>query len=238
MISLSRICFSLAAALPLTAATVTGRVELRDSREASVRKSHDYSGVVISLVPAGGPSASPGGPRTARMIQKHKAFIPHVLPIEVGTTVEFPNYDPIFHNAFSNYNGQIFDVGLYPPGTSRNVLFKRPGVVRVFCNIHSAMSAMIVVLPTPWFAATGASGAFEIHSVPEGEYELHVFHERATTATLEKLRRHLTLAAGAVTVPPIVISESGYLTIPHKNKYGREYEPATSDSGAYPRPGR
>jgi plastocyanin len=238
MTSLSRIFFSLIAALPVAAATIIGQVELRDSREASVRKSHHYSGVVISLVRAGGAAADVHGLRTARMIQKHKMFSPHVLPIEVGTSVEFPNYDPIFHNAFSNYDGQVFDVGLYPPGTSRNVLFKRPGVVRVFCNIHSAMSAVIVVVPTPWFAASGPAGNFEIRNVPEGEYDLRVFHERATAATLQALARRLAVSGETVTLPAMLISESGFLTIPHMNKYGGDYGPQNGGSIVYPETGK
>ena len=75
-------------------------------------------------------------PARAEMIQKGKTFSPHVLAVTLGTVVDFPNYDPIFHNAFSNYDGQIFDIGLYPPGTTRSIAFRREGVVRVFCNIH------------------------------------------------------------------------------------------------------
>ncbi|MCX6619861.1 MAG: hypothetical protein NTY38_02030, partial [Acidobacteria bacterium] len=191
-----------------------------------------------SLARTGGAATAIRGPRAARMIQKSKMFSPHVLPIEVGTTVAFPNYDPIFHNAFSNYDGQVFDVGLYPPGTSRNVLFKRPGVVRVFCNIHSAMSAVIVVLPTPWFASTGAAGNFEIRDLPEGDYDLRVFHERATTATLETLRRRVTVRGEALVLPAMVISESGFLTIPHKNKYGGEYGPQNGGTIVYPESGK
>src|SRR6202044_1888521 len=106
--------------------------------------------------------------------QKGKMFMPHILPVMAGTTVDFPNLDPIFHNAFSSYSGQIFDVGLYPPGTSRSVRFTREGVVRVFCNIHSSMSAMIVVLATPYFAVTGRDGSFALPDVPPGEYTLRV----------------------------------------------------------------
>ncbi len=119
-----------------------------------MRKNADYSGVVVWLdsMPGGPPLASRTG--KAEMIQKGKRFLPHLLAIDVGTVINFPNYDPIFHNAFSNYDGEIFDVGLYPPGTSRSIEFKREGIVRVFCNIHPAMSAVIVVLKSPYFAVS------------------------------------------------------------------------------------
>jgi len=168
------------------------------------------------------------------MVQKNKTFTPHTLAIPVGASVDFPNFDPIFHNAFSSYNGQIFDVGLYPPGTSRTVHFTREGVVRVFCNIHSSMSAVIVVLATPYFDTTDANGRFEIRDVPAGEYQLHVFHERAAAATLAALERRITVPASGLEIPLISISESGYLPIPHKNKYGRDYAPEPDDHSTYP----
>lgn len=220
------ICFSLGI-VPLLAATVEGRVELRDSQDVAVRK-HDYSGVVVSLKPAGGP-APELKPMHATMLQKGKTFSPHVLAVTVGSVVDFPNLDPIFHNAFSSYNGQIFDVGLYPPGTTRSVHFAREGVVRVFCNIHSSMSAVIVVTATPYFAITGHDGTFSIPNVPAGEYDLTVFHERATEASLRKLNRKVSVEGEMVTVPVLAVSEAGFLTIPHKNKYGRDYPPDSSD---------
>src|SRR5207249_4310008 len=127
-----------------------------------------------------------------------------------------------------------FDVGLYPPGTTRAVHFTREGVVRVFCNIHSSMSAVIVVLATPYFDTTDTSGAFEIPNVPVGEYELHVFHERATDATLAQLERRVSVSESNINLPVISISESGYLPIPHKNKYGRDYRPEGDDHTIYP----
>jgi len=234
----SRTCFSLLLSLTavtsLVAGSVAGRVELRDSQDAAVRKHMDFSGVVVWLEPITG-SLPPGPADTiAKMIQKDKTFTPHVLPIRVGTSVDFPNFDPIFHNAFSNYNGKTFDVGLYQPGTSRRERFTRPGIVRVFCNIHANMSAVIVVLDTPYFEATPKNGTFQFNDIPPGEYSLRFFHERATQATLDSVTRRITIGDGSLTLPAIGISESGYIVIPHHNKYGHEYTDPPDDGGVYP----
>ncbi|HWR52010.1 MAG TPA: hypothetical protein VN428_12935, partial [Bryobacteraceae bacterium] len=108
---------------------------------------------------------------------------------------------------------------------NRAVRFTRPGVVRVFCNIHPAMSAVIVVLRHPWFAVSNRAGAFAIPNVAPGEYELRVFHERATDASLKRLVRRVTVGPGGLAIPPLEISETGWVEAPHKNKYGREYPP-------------
>jgi plastocyanin len=221
-----RICSSAVFAVALGAATVSGNVGLRDSREPRVAKKLDYSGVVVWLEPVSGSVRPSPAPERAVMVQKNKTFTPHVLAVPTGSIVEFPNSDPIFHNAFSNYNGQIFDIGLYAPGTSRSVHFSRPGIVRVFCNIHADMSAVIAVLNTPWFAVTGRDGKFTIAGVPPGEYTLRFFHERATAATLDSVAERIAVGGPPVVVPAVDISESGYLPIPHKNKYGRDYGPA------------
>ena len=219
------------------ASSVTGRVQLKDSGDVLVRKKMDYSGVVVYLKPAAmapAPAAFPSSSKHAQMIQKNKTFVPHVLPIEVGTLVDFPNFDPIFHNAFSNYNGQLFDVGLYRPGSTRSVRFKRPGVVRVFCNIHATMSAVILVLDTPYFATTDRAGAFDLQGVPPGDYDLGVFHERATEQTLTALGRRVVVPTFPLPAVNIEISESGFLPIPHKNKYGQSYPPQPDEHTVYP----
>src|SRR6185437_14788120 len=115
----SRGTLALAFVVAASAGTVTGRVELVSSHDANVRKHADYSGVVVWLEPLAGAPVIPVKAGRAQMVQKNKTFSPHVLAITVGTVVDFPNFDPIFHNAFSNYNGQVFDIGLYPPGTTR-----------------------------------------------------------------------------------------------------------------------
>jgi len=212
----------------LQGATVQGRVEIVASKDPDVRKHADFSGVVIWLDPVSG-KLPPAKPRRAEMLQMNKRFSPHILPITVGTVVDFPNSDPIFHNAFSNYDGQVFDVGLYPPGTSRSVPFRNTGIVRIFCDIHPNMSAIIVVLKSPYFAKSTKTGEFTIANVPEDAYRLHVFHERATEQTLNGLTRTVEIT-GDVTLPKITVSESGYLPLPHKNKFGKDYP---AESGTY-----
>ena len=219
---------------PLATGSVTGRVELKDSHMASVRKSGDYSGVVIWLLPADGALAPRADGRHARLIQKDKTFTPHVLAIETGTTVDFPNYDPIFHNAFSNFSGQLFDIGLYAPGSSRSFRFERSGTVRIFCNIHPTMSAVILVVDTPYFTVSGRDGKFEIANVTPGEYRLRVFHERASDSVLQGLERKVAVVPENLTLPKIEISESGYLPASHKNKYGKDYSNTPEDGLTYP----
>ena len=231
----SGICFSLLAVhlASALAASVAGSVELT-SQSGSSRRRKDFSGVVLWLEPLDAKNRVAPAPGRAEIVQKDKKFTPHILAISTGTQVQFPNYDPIFHNAFSKFSGEPFDVGLYPPGTSKSVTFTRPGIVRVFCNIHQTMSAIIVVLRTPWFAVTNTRGAFEIGGVPPGEYRLHVFHERAPADALKALERTVTVESAAVTLAPIRISEAGYAPAPHKNKFGADYPPPSDDHVFYP----
>jgi plastocyanin len=212
------ICFSLAAAA--WSATVSGKVELTDSKLAGKREKDD-SGVVVWLEPAAGAAPAVAIP-PASIAHRSKTFVPHVVAIRVGSKVSFPNLDPFFHNAFSNYDGQVFDIGLHPPGSAREVTFLRPGVVRLFCNIHPTMSAVIVVLETPYFAVTNAQGAFRI-AAPPGEYRLKVFHERALPNVLTSIERTITVGPDDLALPTVAISEAGYLVPPHKNKYGKDY---------------
>ena len=248
MILRSRTCFrngaplwlgaaALALYLPVYGArlgvTVSAHVQLASSNDPSVRKHQDYSGVVVWLEPIAGLPVLLAKPAHVTMIQKDKTFSPHVLAIMIGTTVDFPNYDPIFHNAFSNYNGQLFDIGLYPPGSTRSIVFRREGIVRVFCNIHPTMSAVIVVLKFPYFSVSNKNGDLQMTGVPAGSYRMHVFHERATEQTLAALTKTVEISEERIQLQEISVSESGYLQLPHQNKYGREYPP-DADSGAYP----
>ncbi|HXP85686.1 MAG TPA: hypothetical protein VN841_13255 [Bryobacteraceae bacterium] len=220
------------AVFPGFAGTVTGSVRLMDSHDPAVRK-NNYYGVVIWLERTDG-AALPLQPKTAQMAQRKKSFVPSVLAVPAGSTVSFPNFDPIFHNVFSNYAGQVFDVGLYAPGTDQKVVFRRAGIVRVFCNIHPTMSAIIVVADTPYMAVSNPDGSFRIDNVAPGEYQLHLYHERATGETLKAVERSLAVANDPVVVPTLNISETGYIQVPHKNKYGKEYPAVIEDRPMYP----
>lgn len=107
-------------------------------------------------------------PTPAVLDQRNLEFLPRLLVVPVGTTVEMPNSDRVFHNVFSFHNGKRFDLGLYPAGTRRSVTFDQPGVSRVFCNIHPTMAAYVVAVPSMRYAVTGADGRFAIDGV-EGD---------------------------------------------------------------------
>lgn len=221
----------------IAAASIFGRVLLSNSQDAAVNKKKDFAGVVVWLKPVDESSVSETSKRV-QILQKDKKFHPHILVIRRGTTVDFPNADPIFHNAFSNFDGQIFDIGLYPPGSSRAIRFDRPGIVRVFCNIHPSMSAIIVVVDSPYFTTTDSAGGYSFPNVLPGEYELHVFHERATPEILDELVRVISVEGSGVTIPPVKISEAGYLPVAHKNKYGRDYPSKADQQRTYATPSR
>src|SRR5262245_8228284 len=110
--------------------------------------------------------------------QKDETFIPQVLAIQTGDTVHFPNDDPFFHNVFSLSGARSFDLGRYPKNHVRSVRFDRPGIVKVFCHIHSHMNAVICVFDHPFFCKAAGNGTFAISQVPEGTYTLVAWHER------------------------------------------------------------
>jgi plastocyanin len=115
--------------------------------------------------------------------QRDKMFQPHVSVVTRGTTVQFPNNDTVFHNVFAYFNAKKFDLGMYPRGATKRVTFDKPGLVALLCNVHSEMSAYIVVVDTPYYAITDKQGHFRIQNVAPGSYTLHAWHESGATLT-------------------------------------------------------
>lgn len=167
----------------------------------------EYANVVLYLelddrkILASGPARRPERPA---ITQKDERFIPHVLPIVQGTTVEFPNEDEFFHNVFSLSGPRRFDLPKYPAGSSRTVTFPKTGVVNVFCHIHADMSAVILVLDNPYYTAPAENGRFALTDVPPGDYVLVAWHER-----IKPIRQKVRITAGGtvtvnfnIPVPP------------------------------------
>src|SRR4029079_15398184 len=167
-------------ALPalLQGGPITGKVELLDK---CGRKATALSDVVVYV---DGARIKPR-PATATMVMKGKAFHPHVVVVPVGGTVQFPNEDPIFHNAFSVSGDNRFDMELYKRPKVGSFTFQHPGVVKVYCNIHPQMSAVIVVRDNPLFTKAAVDGTFTIENVPAGKYVVNAWHERGGEAGSE-----------------------------------------------------
>ena len=126
---------------------------------------------------------APGRPRPGRVVldQRNLSFSPRVLVVPVGTTVDFPNNDRVFHNVFSFRDGKRFDLGLYPVGALRRVRFDQPGLSRIFCNIHPNMAAYVMTVDSPYFARADEEGAFTIAAVPAGTYKFRAWRPGAIT---------------------------------------------------------
>ena len=169
---------------------IRGRVELRHPQVQAERRpnvndlgmhvGHDMADVrrsVVYLESAPSLAFPDFEPQRATMDQRNETFVPHVLAITVGTTVDFPNSDNIYHNVFSLRGPRPFDLGRYAAGRSKSVRFDRPGIVRVFCEIHSHMNAFILVFNHRFFAVTAADGRYQIGRVPPGTYTLVAWNE-------------------------------------------------------------
>jgi plastocyanin len=138
--------------------------------------------------------AAKASPKAASIVQKDEQFVPHVVAVTAGSAVAFPNDDPFFHNVFSLSRGASFNLGRYPSGASRSKTFTRPGIVKVFCEIHSHMSAVVRVFDHDWFTVPAEDGTFAIDQVPPGEHTLVAWHER-----IGERRDRVTIRGGAAT---------------------------------------
>jgi len=146
---------------------------------------HDFVVSIDQPAAKATPPAAPVQVVTRRITQKGAVFSPRILPVFVGTTVEWPNNDEIFHNVFSISDAKQFDLGLYKHPEVKRVTFDKPGRVDVFCSIHAAMNCIILVLENPHFDATDEQGRYSIPNVPAGTYKLKAWHERLPARTVE-----------------------------------------------------
>ncbi len=149
------------------------------------------SPAIVYLADAGKKFKAPAMNPT--MDQKNMTFIPHVLPIQVGTTVDFLNNDEVRHNVFSP-DKEKFNLGTWPAGEIKQHLFAQKGVYTLLCNVHVEMEAFIVVLDTPYFTLTAGDGSYELADVPAGEYTVKVWHEK-----LRFKKQQLTVPGGGET---------------------------------------
>ncbi len=197
-IALALVAPALVSAQGRPGGSIRGRIDVRresppvDVRPAvsdlgahALHQAPDRKRCVVYLEAAPLPAFSEPAPGRAVLDQKNETFLPYVLAVTVGSTVDFPNDDRTYHNVFSLSKPKRFDLGRYPRGQSRSVRFDKPGIVRVFCEIHSQMSAWILVFAHPYFATTDAAGRYHVDDVPAGSYTLAVWNDGEVRARRE-----------------------------------------------------
>ncbi len=214
--------------------TVTADVALVYNGKKS--KPREASNIVLWLTPVGSASLSnsPSASSRPRLVQKNKSFDPHVLVVPVGSVVEFPNRDPFFHNVFSLFEGKRFDLGLYEAGSTRDVVFDKPGISYIFCNIHSEMSAVVIAVSSPYYGISDTRGRVSIPHVPPGRYTLRIWYEETLPEELNNLTREVSISEdasslGAMRLPATNMPQT------HQNMYGHDYPPPLPDSPSYER---
>jgi plastocyanin len=200
-------------AVPLSAAELSGTLEL--SAGGKRLRASEAEDAVVYFRPKAMTTFEPPAER-AVMTTRRKQFSPRILPIAVGTTVQFPNEDVILHNAFSSSSGNTFDTGVYGEGEGAMHTFTKAGLVKVYCNVHHSMFAHILVLDTPYFVRPDSQGRFRFSDLPDGPGDLVVFHDRSAPLrqTLDPSQQpEVTLRLELTTrkVPP------------HANKFGKPY---------------
>src|SRR5262245_48652835 len=214
---------------------VTARVQLVNKGQSKAAAVGGDAEVVVWLKALDSPTGEAEPlPKRQKLIQSSKTFEPHLLVVQVGSVVDFPNRDPFFHNVFSLFDGKRFDLGLYEAGATNSVRFDRVGVSFLFCNIHPEMSAVVVSVDTPYFGVSDASGKVTIANVPDGRYELHYWSERGLPESLKQLTRTVAISNSDRTLAPVEIVENPNFMTPHKNKYGQDYAPPPNNDYAHP----
>jgi hypothetical protein len=197
------------------ASEITGQVELYTRGKKKQLSSREVANAVVYFEPERPVPLRPL-PEPVPMATRDKAFEPGVLAVPKGTTVVFPNEDPILHNVFSVTPGNRFDLGLYQKGPGKSYTFDRSGLVRIFCNVHYQMIGHVLVLDTPFFTTPDAAGRFHLSGLPPGKGKLTVWHERteAVSVPVEVPRSGVTVEL-EIARPRLV---------PHTNKTGQPYQ--------------
>lgn len=205
-------------AAPAAAEELRGRLQLVGKGGKGPARGSDVRQALVWFEPA---SPTPAKPATFVMTTRDKQFVPRTLTIPVGSRVRFPNEDVILHNVFSVSGGNSFDLGLYRRGAGKEQKFDKPGLVRVFCNVHHSMVGYILVLESPYVATPDAEGRFVLTGLPKGPGRLTVWHEQAEPTSMEvQVPRADPLAPRLEIVRPRIP--------PHLNKTGKSY--STRDS--------
>jgi plastocyanin len=181
------------------------------------RPRQDHSNVVVFMDRV--PHTSQVPVTNPRVSQANRRFHPRVLPIVKGTTVDFPNDDRILHNVFSMSKTKKFDLDVYQPGTSKSVTFPKPGLIRLYCNIHPEMACSILILDNPYFALTDSAGRCIILGIPDGEFTLRSWHEFGG-----ETRNTVNLIGTSATRVSLQVKEKRR-SLQHSNKYGQSYKP-------------
>jgi plastocyanin len=208
---------------------VSAHVRVTKARGASRSSGQSSADVVLWLTPKGNAPA-PRPLQNYTLAQKDKQFIPHILVVRTGSSVDFPNLDPFYHNVFSLFNGKRFDLGLYEAHTHRAVLFDRDGVSYIFCNIHPDMGAVVISLSTPFFAMSNRDGDVKIPGVPAGSYRLNIWAENVAVDRLNALSRDVDVSPSNTDLGTFDLQASGDIMTHHQNKFDESYTPDPKDS--------
>lgn len=206
-------------ALHTEAATVAGKVGF-------VTKRGQKPKLTETVVWLESSSLSRPKPETTQMITRAKTLIPHVVAVPVGSTVQFPNEDPIIHNLFSVSPSNPFDLGFYKRNSGKSHRFDKPGIVNVYCNVHPNMSAVVHVMPTPHYVFADAQGGFRIDGVDPGRYRLLAWNELTGTQTSS-----IEVTAGGEVrgTVNLTLDARSYRATQHLNKNNQPYSRSTKD---------